>query len=268
MSKTIFITGASKGFGRIWATAALERGDNVIATARRVEDLNDLKQQFGSSVLAIQLDVRNKAAGAGALRKSLEHFGSLDVVINNAGYGLFGAIEENSEEEVRAQMETNFFGALWITQAAIPIMRKQRHGHIIQVSSIGGVIALPVLGIYHASKWAMEGFSESLSKEVAEFGIKITLVEPGGYATDWGGSSSFKSKPVEGYEQTKEFVFTLLQNSAADPQATGQAILKVIDAENPPLRIFLGDMLPLIKPQYLERLQTWENWSAVSVSAQ
>src|SRR5579871_6172015 len=198
-SKVWFITGTSKGFGRIWAEAALARGDRVAATARDVTTLRPLVERYGERVAAITLDVTDKAAVHSAVGESHDRFGRLDVVVNNAGYGLFGAIEEVSEAEARAQLETNLFGALWVTQAVLPILRAQHAGHILQVSSIGGVSAFPTVGLYHASKWALEGFSQSLAAEVAEFGIKVTLVEPGGYATDWGGVSATRSAENPAY---------------------------------------------------------------------
>ena len=185
--KVWFITGASKGFGRIWAEAALRRGDHVAASARRKETLESLHTQFGNRVLPLELDVQNREAVFAAVKQAKEHFGRLDVVVNNAGYGQFGAIEELSEAEARAQFETNVFGALWVTQAALPYLREQKSGHILQVSSIGGVHAFPNIGIYHASKWALEGFSQSLAQEVKPLGIHVTLIEPVGYATDWAG---------------------------------------------------------------------------------
>src|SRR5246127_3821164 len=195
-SKVWFITGTSKGFGRIWAEAALARGDRVAATARDVKTLGPLVQRYGDRVAAISLDVTEKPAVHAAVSEAHERFGRLDVVINNAGYGLFGAIEEVSEAEARAQIETNLFGALWVTQAALPVMRAQGSGHIIQVSSIGGVNAFPTIGLYHASKWGLEGFSQALAAEVAGFGIKVTIVEPGGYATDWRGQASNRATPL------------------------------------------------------------------------
>src|SRR5574337_20182 len=186
--KVWFITGASRGFGRQWAIAALGRGDQVAATARDPATLDDLADQFGEALLPLQLDVTDREADFAAVKAAYDRFGRLDVVINNAGYGQFGFIEELTEQEVRQQMETNFFGALWITQAALPYLREQRSGHFIQVSSNGGVSAFANLGAYNASKWALEAFSQSLALEVELFGIHVTLIEPGGFATDWGGS--------------------------------------------------------------------------------
>ena len=160
--KVWFITGTSRGFGREWAQAALERGDKVAATARNVSTLDDLVEKYGDAVLPLALDVTDREAAFAAVQQAHATFGRLDVVINNAGYGHFGFIEEVTEQEARAQIETNVFGALWVTQAALPFLREQGSGHIIQVSSIGGITAFPGIGLYHASKWALEGYSQSL----------------------------------------------------------------------------------------------------------
>jgi NAD(P)-dependent dehydrogenase (short-subunit alcohol dehydrogenase family) len=269
LTKTWFITGASKGFGREWAEAALERGDEVAATARRLETLDALVDAYGDAVLPIQLDVTDKDADFDAVERAAEHFGKLDVVINNAGYGHFGMIEELTEDEVRSQLETNFFGALWVTQAALPIMRAQGSGHIIQVSSIGGISAFPTVGAYHASKWALEGFSQSLAQEVAGFGIHVTLIEPGGYSTDWSGSSATHSEENPAYADVREAARN--RPSAAnpgDPKATRDAILKVVDADEPPLRIFFGEApLEIATKDYESRLATWNEWQPVSIAA-
>ena len=180
-NKVWFITGTSRGFGREWATAALERGDKVAATARDTSALDDLVKKYGAAILPIALDVQDRAADFAAVKRAADTFGRLDIVINNAGYGQFGMIEELSEKEAREQIETNVFGAMWVTQAALPYLRQQKSGHIIQVSSIGGISAFPNVGAYHASKWALEGFSQALSLEVKDFGIHVTLIEPGGF---------------------------------------------------------------------------------------
>ena len=199
-SKVWFITGTSRGFGREWAIAALERGDKVAATARDTATLADLAEKYGDALLPIQLDVTDRDADFAAVRQAHDHFGRLDIVVNNAGYGHFGFIEELSEQEARDQIETNVFGALWVTQAALPYLRAQRSGHIIQVSSIGGITAFQNVGIYHASKWALEGFSQALAQEVAPFNVHVTLIEPGGFSTDWAGSSSKRSTPSAGLQ--------------------------------------------------------------------
>jgi NAD(P)-dependent dehydrogenase (short-subunit alcohol dehydrogenase family) len=268
--KVWFITGTSKGFGRVWAEAALARGDQVAATARNIETLSALTKRYGKQVAALKLDVTKKAEVDAAIADAHTRFGRLDVVINNAGYGLFGTIEEVSEKEARAQIETNLFGALWVTQAALPIMRAQGSGHIIQVSSIGGVNAFPTVGLYHASKWGLEGFSQALAAEVAAFGIKVTIVEPGGYATDWGGSSAIRAAAIPAYDAARAAIAGFRsKNVPGDPQATGRAILKVVDAQDPPLRIFFGSGgLPMTRAEYGRRIETWEKWNALSVEAQ
>jgi NAD(P)-dependent dehydrogenase (short-subunit alcohol dehydrogenase family) len=270
--KIWFITGTSRGFGREWAIAALERGDKVAATARDVSSLDDLVARFGDAILPIPLDVTDRSADFAAVARAHQAFGRLDVVVNNAGYGHFGFIEEISENDARGQLETNLFGALWITQAALPFLRAQGSGHIIQVSSIGGISAFPLVGIYHASKWALEGFSQALAQEVAGFGIKVTLVEPGGFSTDWGGSSAKVSEPLPAYEQLHAQVQE--QRKArlgfpGDPNASAAAILRIVDAAEPPLRVFFGTgPLGIAKADYASRLETWEKWNDVSVLAQ
>lgn len=269
-SKVWFITGTSKGFGRVWAEAALARGDRVAATARDVKTLAPLVERFGDTVSATTLDVTDKKAVDASVAAAHAHFGRLDVVVNNAGYGQFGAIEEVSEAEARAQMETNLFGALWVTQAALPFMRAQKSGHIIQVSSIGGVNAFPTVGLYHASKWALEGFSQSLATEVAPFGIHVTLIEPAGYATEWGGPSAKRAKELPAYQGARDAIAAFRsKNNPGDPEATGQAILKIVDAPQPPLRVFFGSAgLPMTRTEYLKRLANWEMWNDLAVEAQ
>lgn len=254
----------------MWAEAFLKRGDKVAATARNIETLKSLKEQYGDALLPIQLDVNSRLQSFDAVAKAKNHFGTIDVVINNAGYGLFGTIEETTEEEARAQIETNVFGLLWITQAALPVMREQGHGHIIQVSSVLGIATLPVLGIYNASKFAVEGLTETLASEVAGFGINVTLVEPNGFATDWAGASAVQSAPLAVYDGVRKAFSEGLsdQDSFGVPEATPEAILKLVDAENPPLRLFLGKVaLPWAKQVYADRIATWEAWNEVSVAA-
>ncbi|MWA01613.1 SDR family NAD(P)-dependent oxidoreductase [Actinomadura sp. LD22] len=268
MSKVWFITGSSRGFGREFVRAALERGDRVAATARDVDSLADLVAAHGERILAVPLDVTSSDDVVRTVAQAHQHFGRLDVVVNNAGYGLFGAVEELSENDIRSQMETNFFGALWVTQAALPYLRKQGSGHIVQISSIGGVVAFPALGGYHASKWALEGITESLAQEVARFGIKVTLVEPGSFATDWAGSSATWAESLPPYEDIRKARSSRAAN-AGDPVAAGPALLEVVDAADPPLRVFFGTMPQLIaSAKYGERLKTWEDWSSLAARAQ
>ncbi len=271
-AKVWFITGTSRGFGREWTVAALERGDQVAATARDVSTLDDLVAKYGDALLPIALDVTDRDADFAAVTAAHEHFGRLDVVVNNAGYGQFGFVEELSEAEARDQIETNVFGALWVTQAALPYLRAQGSGHIIQVSSIGGISAFPGLGAYHASKWALEGFSQSLAAEVERFGIHVTLIEPGGFSTDWGGASAKRASELSEYDGLRADVARWRSERNAvpgNPEASAAAVLKVVDAENPPLRVFFGSApLQIAKADYENRLRTWEEWQPVSELAQ
>jgi NAD(P)-dependent dehydrogenase (short-subunit alcohol dehydrogenase family) len=267
--KVWFITGTSKGFGRVWAEAALERGDKVAATARDASTLAPLADKYGDSVLTMALDVQDQAADFAAVQQAREKFGRLDVVVNNAGYGLFGSVEEVTPEQARDQIETNLFGALWVTKAALPIMREQGSGHIIQVSSIGGVTAFPEVGLYHASKWGLEGFSQSLSQEVAGFGIHVTLIEPQGFDTDWAGPSGIRAEQMPEYDAMREARKKQLgARKRGDPDATGAAILKLVDAEEPPLRCFFGaTAFDIVRPDYESRIASWEEWDWLAKEA-
>lgn len=271
MKKTILITGASRGFGRIWAEAFLERGDNVIVTSRNVANLTDLSQKYGSSVLAIELDITDRSKTIEAVQQASNHFGDIDVVINNAGYCLFGTIEENTEQEVKDLFEANVFGTLWVTQAILPIFRAQGRGHIIQLSSVMGINTLPTMGLYSATKFAVEGFSEALQSEVKDFGIKVTLIEPNSFKTDFFGSSAVESKPIAAYAKvTADFKSGdgVKPENIGDPHATVEAILNVVDAENPPLRLFLGKLAyPWTQYMYSEKLAAWDNLKEVSAKA-
>jgi len=269
MAKTIFITGASKGFGRVWAEVALKRGDKVVGTARNLNDIKDLTEQYKDTFLGLKLDVNNRQQCFETVNQANEHFGAIDVLISNAGYGHFGFLEETSEAEARNQIETNVFGSLWVIQAVLPIMRKQQSGHILQVSSIGGVAAFPLISVYHASKWAMEGLCESLSQELKGFGINVTLIEPSGFSTDWATASASMSKPMEQYEELRKAVFEGFGSfESGDPKATGPAILKVIDAENPPLRVLFGKgAVEMVDSIYQQRINTWKEWRSVTEEA-
>lgn len=269
--KVWFITGASRGFGREWSIAALERGDRVAATARDLATLDDLVATYGELILPLRLDVTDRDADFAAVARAAEHFGRLDVVVNNAGYGQFGMVEELSEAEAREQIETNLFGALWITQAALPILRAQGSGHIIQVSSIGGISAFPNIGMYHASKWALEGISQSLAQEVAGFGVKVTLVEPAGYSTDWGGASARHATANPDYDAFRveaQAQRAKRASSPGDPLATRGPILELVDAADPPLRVFFGDgPLAIATADYERRLALWRQWEPLSIEA-
>jgi len=270
-SRTWFITGTSRGFGREWAIAALDRGDRVVGTARNPSNMDDIAAKYGSDrFLPLQLDVTDRTADFEAVRTAHDHFGELDIVVNNAGYGHFGMIEELTEQEARDQIETNLFGALWVTQAALPYMREQRRGHLVQVSSIGGISAFPSVGIYHASKWGLEGFSQALAQEVRDFGIHVTLIEPGGFSTDWAGDSAKRSEPSAAYDELREANQRWRASRApGDPAASAAAILKVVDADPPPLRCFFGNApLSIAEADYASRLETWREWQPVAELAQ
>ncbi|MFF0754035.1 SDR family NAD(P)-dependent oxidoreductase [Streptomyces sp. NPDC004267] len=268
MSKVWFVTGSSRGLGRAFVEAALSRGDRVAATARDTSRLDGLVAAHGGAVLPLALDVTDRAAVHEAVRRAAEHFGRLDVVVNNAGYGLFGAVEELGERELRDQLETNLYGPLWVVQAALPRLRAQGGGHIVQISSVGGVTAMALGGGYHASKWALEALSESLAQEVAPFGIRVTLVEPGSFATD-AMTSVVHAGADPLYQGLREqFAAFAKDLDAGDPAAAGRALLKIVDAENPPLRVFFGGQgHELLTQVYADRLRTWEAWQDLAVEA-
>ncbi len=270
-TKVWFITGASRGFGRVWADAALKRGDKVAATVRSLASIADLKEKYGTQVLTLELDVTNPDQVKTAVAQAHTHFGRLDVVLNNAGYSLVGTIEEASADDVRALYETNIFGTLAVIQATLPLLREQGGGHILGVSSGLGHVTMPVIGYYCSSKWAFEAIHESLAAEVKPFGIKVTIIEPGGYATEFGSPESLKfAAGLDIYADMKAQLFQGLKTmERGDPKATPEAIFKIVDAENPPLRLFLGSHnLPWVRAAYAERLATWEAWESVSNSAQ
>jgi len=270
-NKVWFITGSSRGFGRVWAEAALKRGDKVAATARKLESIADLKEQFGDNVLTLELDVTNTDQVKAAVQQAYNHFGRLDIVLNNAGYSLVSTIEEANADDIRALYETNIIGPVAVIQAALPILRQQGYGHILGTSSNLGHITLPVIGYYCSSKWAFEAIHESLATEVKQFGIKVTIIEPGAYATEFGSQESLKfAAGMDEYAAYKENFFQNLRGAdRGDPNATPDAIFQVVDAENPPLRIFLGSHnLPATRATYQERLATWEAWAEVSNAAQ
>lgn len=268
MKKTWFITGASRGFGRVWAEAALKRGDKVTATARKLDDVADLKDRFGDAVLATTLDVTNPEQVPQVIQQAHAHFGRLDVLVNNAGTSLFAATEEASDEQIRNLFEANYLGMVRVLRAALPLLRRQGSGHILGVSSGLGITALPLIGFYCATKWAVEALHESLAQEVKPFGIKVTLVEPGAYATDFGKSAEIAGALKPYAEFRKQFLTRLANLERGDPEATAEAVLKLVDTNDPPLRLGLGNsILPRAREAYRERLATWEAWEDVSNAA-
>ncbi|MEU8175485.1 SDR family NAD(P)-dependent oxidoreductase [Microbispora hainanensis] len=274
MQKVWFVTGSSRGLGRNFVEAALARGDKVAATARDTASLKALADTYGDAVLLLETDVTDRAAVFESVRRAKDHFGRLDVIVNNAGYAQVGAVEELTEQELRDQLETNLFGAVWVVQAALPHLREQRSGHIIQLSSAAGVIAMPLGGAYHASKWALEGLNEALAGEVAEFGVKLTIIEPGGFATRNGNNPD---PLANGHMATTDPAYDGLRQRlgamtgklpAGDPAAAAQALLKLVDSGNPPLRVLFGKGFhPLIEQAYANRLKTWSDWQDLSIEA-
>ena len=265
-----FITGASSGLGYEFTKKALESGDKVVGVARNIEKLNELKYQFEGMLLPLSLDVTDRSAVSTTVETAIKHFGRIDIVINNAGNMVLGMIEEFSEDEVRSQMETNFYGAIWICQAAMPYLRTQGSGHIIQISSIGGLITGPMSGIYSASKFALEGFSEALAQEAAHFGVKVSIVEPGGYWTNLYLKMSFTTQNKE-YDSLREKLAQ--QNSTesvdSDPKLAAEAIMKLVNSENPPLRLILGSLVYDLAVENAEkRISTWKEWESVSRSSE
>jgi NAD(P)-dependent dehydrogenase (short-subunit alcohol dehydrogenase family) len=267
-SKVWFITGASRGFGRIWAEAALKRGDKVTATARKLEDIAELKNRFGEAVLPLALNVTDSEQVPQVVQQAFKHFGSLDVLLNNAGTSLFAATEEASDEQIRDLFDANYIGMVRVLRAALPLLRKQGSGHILGVSSGLGITTLPLIGFYCATKWAVEALHESLAQEVKLFGIKVTLVEPGAYATEFGKSAQIADALEPYAEFRKQFLTRLANLERGDPEATAEAVLKLVDTNDPPLRLGLGNsILPRAREAYAARLATWEAWEDVSNAA-
>ncbi|MEO3810999.1 SDR family NAD(P)-dependent oxidoreductase [Sphaerisporangium sp. B11E5] len=274
MSKVWFVTGSSRGLGRNFVEAALSRGDKVAATARTAASLDELVAAYGEAVFPLELDVTDRAAVFGTVKRAREHFGRLDVIVNNAGYAQVGAIEETTEQELRDQLETNLFGAVWVIQAALPHLREQRGGHIIQLSSAAGLMAFPLSGAYSASKWALEALNESLAHEVAGFGIKVTVIEPGGFATRSGQNpdpldNGHMAEPDPVYDGLRRRIAAFAgQQPAGDPAAAAQALLKIVDFDDPPLRVLFGQgFYPMLQQVYADRLKTWADWQDLAAEA-
>lgn len=272
MTKTWLITGSSRGFGRRLVEAVLHSGDRVVATARRPEQLEDLVREYGDRVCAVALDVTDAAAARAAVQRAIDEFGVLDVVVNNAGYANTSSIEDTPDDDFRAQIETNLFGVVNVTKAALPVLRTQRSGHFIQFSSIGGRVGgTPGLGAYQTAKFAVEGFSEVLNNEVKPFGVKVTIVEPGGFRTDWAGSSMGIAPVSEDYEQTVGWMIRYRGSSdgkqPGDPARAAKVITDLVSLDDPPLRLLLGsDAVELAEKAFKARAAEAEKWAAVSRS--
>ena len=273
MRKTWLITGSSRGFGWELAQAVLDSGDALLATARRPDQLDELVRKHGDRVRTFALDVTDAAAARAAVQTAVDEFGSLDVVVNNAGYGNSAPIEDFPDDDFRAEIETNLFGLVNVTKAALPVMRKQRSGHIIQFSSMGGRVGgTPGMGAYQTAKWGVEGFSEVLANEVGPLGIKVTIIEPGGFRTDWAGSS-MRTLPVrEDYDQTVGAMNRYRESTAAswpgDPARAARIIVDIARLDEPPLRLLLGaSAVDSAEKASRSRAVEAEKWAYVSRSA-
>jgi NAD(P)-dependent dehydrogenase (short-subunit alcohol dehydrogenase family) len=265
-SRVWLITGSSTGFGRALAAAALAQGDRVIATARQVSQIQALEQQYPQTAKAVRLDVTDPASIQTAVQSGLEAFERIDVLVNNAGYGLMGAIEEVRDRQIRDQFETNVFGLLNVTRAAIPILRKQGSGHILNVSSVGGRVAFPTMGMYHASKFAVEGLSETLAQELKPFGIKVTIVEPSGFATDFSDRSLAMAEPMPEYSTLREELVNFVAGHPRGDVPTGvRALLKVVELTDPPLHLAIGpNALPTIVQKLSSDIDEYHRFEDIS----
>jgi len=271
--KVWFITGASTGFGRLLAEEVLKAGGNVVATARKLDKIADLEKQYPQTAKALALDVTDEGQVDSAVTQAMAKFGQVDVLVNNAGYGVAGAIEEVSETEFMPMFETNVFGLLRVTRAFLPYLRKQRSGHILNLSSIGGVVASPGMGFYNATKFAVEGISESLAAELAPFGIHVTIIEPGPFRTDFLGRSGVVAKArIADYDATagnmRKYFAENDGKQKGDPLRAVHAMMQVVESPNPPLRLLLGvSALQRLRA----KLSNWEKevaaWEQVTVGA-
>jgi len=271
MKKVWFITGSSRGLGRSLTEAVLKHGDYVAATARNPQQLKDLEEKFPDLIFVKKLDVTKKEEIYETVADVITHFGRIDVLVNNAGFGITGAAEAFSDEQLRSQLETNLYAPIEVTRAVLPQMRKQRSGNILQISSIGGRIATPGLSIYQAAKFGLSGFSEALAKEVAPLGIKVTAIEPGGFRTDWAGPSMSFAKKVEGYETTVDWVATFLTNGKfvpmGDPEKAAKAIIELVQHPKPPIHLILGsEAVTLMLQAFQTRKEELEEWISLSKS--
>lgn len=270
-NKVWLITGCSTGFGREIAVQAIKAGYKVVVTARKPETLVELKELNEKNVLALPLDVTDQEQVNEAVQKSIETFGQLDVLINNAGIGYFSSVEESVEEETRKMFEINFWGLMNMTNAVLPAMRNQKSGHIINFSSIGGLASFPSLGYYHATKYAVEGITESLAQEVAPFNINVSLLEPSGFRTDWAGRSSVKTES----KIYKDTVGKMIEatdagsgNEPGNPVKAAEAIIAIVESPNPPLRLLLGKMAYQVAThKYTSLLESVEEWKETTVTA-
>lgn len=271
MTKVWFITGSSRGLGRSLTEAVLATGDKVAATARNVNTLKDLETKYPDKVYPLQLDVTQHKDIHSAIVKTIAHFGKIDVLVNNAGFGITGAVEGYTDEQVRSQLETNLYAPIALTRAVLPYMRKQRFGHILQISSIGGRVGSGGVSIYQAAKFGLSGFSEGLAVEVAPLGIKITCIEPGGFRTDWAGGSMTYAPHVPGYETTVDARVNAFQSGSikpmGDPDKAAKVMIDIVNNPEPPLHLLLGsEAVAIVKHSEATKLKELEHWESVSIS--
>lgn len=271
MTKVWFITGSARGLGRALTEAVLAKGEKVAATARQPQQLDDLVAKYPDQILPLSLDVTNKNEIVSAVEQAVDHFGRIDVLVNNAGFGIIGAAEAFTDEQVRSQLETNLYAPIEITRVILPYMRKQRNGRILQISSVGGRIGNPGISIYQAAKFGLSGFTEALSKEVAPLGIKVTSVEPGGFRTDWAGASMSYAPAIEGYETTvnarAEYFQTGKFVPVGDPAKAAQVMLGLAEHPEPPMHLVLGsEAAGMLKQADENRKAEFEKWLPVSLS--
>lgn len=271
MTKIWFITGSSRGLGRSLTEAVLANGDKVVATARKPEQLNELHKKYPDQLYPLQLDVNNTDQVNASVELAIKHFGRIDVLVNNAGFGITGAAEAFTEEQMRSQLETNLYAPIAITRAVLPHMRKQRSGRILQISSVGGRVGHSGLTIYQAAKFGLGGFSEALNKEVAPLGIHVTSVEPGGFRTDWGGESMSFATKIEGYETTVDWMENLLRAGdfipMGDPAKAAKVMIDLVEHPEPPVHLILGsEAVGLLQFADEERKAEFEKWKPVSIS--
>jgi NAD(P)-dependent dehydrogenase (short-subunit alcohol dehydrogenase family) len=266
-----FITGTSSGLGRALARAALDRGDRVVATARSTGRIADLEREFADRVVALPLDVTDADQARSAIDAAVGAFGRIDVVVNNAGYGVLGALEELSDDDLRSQFETNLFGALQVTRAALPQLRRQRSGHVVQLSSLSATVANPGESAYVGSKAALAGVSESLAKEVAHLGIRVTIVQPGPFRSDFAGRSLQKADPIDDYNDTvgaaRDLIAQLDGNQPNDPTRGAEAIVQAIESPDPPLHLTLGeDAIEAIRANLDDQRAELDAWAKVGAA--
>ncbi|MGY3211822.1 oxidoreductase [Mucilaginibacter sp. HD30] len=270
MTKIWFITGSSRGLGRSLTEAVLANGDKVAATARNIESLNDLVAKYKDAIYPLQLDVTDKDQVLKAVADTVAHYGRIDVLVNNAGFGITGAVEALSTEQVRSQLETNLYGPIEITRAVLPYMRRQRSGHILQVSSMGGRTGSGGVSVYQAAKFGLSGFSEGLAIEVADLGIKVTCVEPGGFRTDWAGDSMTYAHEIDGYDMVNKRIQLFKSGGfkpIGDPDKAAQVMVDIVNHPEPPLHLLLGsEAVAIVKHSEAAKLRELEKWEKMSLS--